>query len=203
MVIMMLGVPGAGKSFFARQFAEMFNAPIVSFDKVRYELFAEPNFNKDEETIVERIASMQIEELLKTNKTFIVDGDMSTRISRSTLERLARKNGYNTLVIWVQTDVQTAKIRSLKRSPQRPYDIYNQPLTLEIFERLVKKINPPLPREPHVVISGKHTFPTQAKMVLKKLVSPREEQPADTTVLPPRQTPPLAEPPTRRSVTIQ
>lgn len=204
LVIMMLGIPGAGKSFFARQFSETFSAPLVSFDRLRYELFTEPKFSKDEETIIERLALSQTEELLKTKKTFLIDGAMGTRVSRANIEKIANQNGYGTLIVWVQTDPQTTKVRSLKRNPKRPFDDYSLALSLEMYEKLAKHINPPLPREPYIVISGKHTYATQAKAVLSKLVSPREgvpnlerpEQPANSDM-------PRTETLNRRSVIIQ
>lgn len=177
LVIMMLGVPGAGKSFFARQFAETFNAPLVSLDRLRFELFAEPHFNKDEELLIERLALQQIEELLKTHKTFIVDGAASTRVSRTIIDRMANKQDYGRLIIWVQTDPLTTKSRSLRRSPERPYDEFNAALTPDLYERLVKRVTPPAPHENYIVISGKHTYATQAKIVLKKLAAPRDEAP--------------------------
>ena len=204
LVIMMLGVPGAGKSFFARQFSDTFSAPLVSFDRLRYELFAEPKFSKDEETIIERLALSQTEELLKTKKTILIDGAMGTRVSRANIEKIAKQNGYGTLVIWVQTDPQTTKVRSLKRNPKRPFDDYNVSLPIEMYQKLVKHINPPLPRETYIVISGKHTYATQAKIVLSKLISPRE-----SVMLPDRIDQNLhsdtlhTETPTRRSVIIQ
>lgn len=208
LVIMMLGTPGAGKSFFARQFSETFNAPLVSFDRLRYELFAEPHYVKDEETIIQRIALSQISELLKTQKTFIVDGGMSTRIDRAEIEKLAKKHTYSTLIIWVQTDPATAKTRSLRRNPTKAFDEYNTPLSDEIFEKLSKKITPPSLREAVIVVSGKHTYATQAKMVLKKLISPRETATIDvqnenvTPIRTGRDDHPQA-PPVRRSVTIR
>lgn len=203
LVILMLGVPGAGKSFFARQFSDTFSAPVVSYDRLRYELFLEPTFSRDEETIIDRVASTQVEELLKTKKTFIIDGATGTRVSRANIEKIAKSSGYGTLIVWVQTDPQTSKLRSLKRNPKRPFDEYSVSLTAEVYEKLAKHLNPPLPREPYIVISGKHTYSTQAKMVLNKLVSPRDESVVTERPVVIRSDVLPVIPPTRRSVTIQ
>lgn len=201
LIIMMLGVPGSGKSFFGRQFSDMFNAPIVSFDRLRFELFAEPLFSKDEETIIERVAITQIEELVKTKKTFLIDGGMNVRTSRAEVEKIAKHADYGTLIIWVQTDTQTAQSRSLRRSPKRLYDEYNVSITIDMHEKLSRRMTPPSQREQLVVVSGKHTYATQAKMVLKKLISPREDTTPDTADSTSPDTRSVM-PPTRRSVTI-
>lgn len=207
LVIMMLGVPGAGKSFFARQFSDTFGAPLVSHDRLRYELFSDPQFNKDEEMILDRLTLLQAKELLKTHKTFIIDGSMSVRTNRAIIEKLARDEGYGTLVVWVQTDPQTSQARSLKRNPNRPFDEYNSALSVDTFVKLSKRVSPPAGREPYIVISGKHTFATQAKVVLRKLVSGRDgEAPAvvtPITVAPQIPEQDYPDTPTRRSVTIR
>lgn len=178
-VILMIGAPGSGKSFFARQFADMFSSPIVSYDQIRNELFQESNFTPDEERIVDRVAGMFQEQLFKTNRSFIIDGGMNGRTDRYDLSRIAKKHGFETLIIWVQIDQPTSQSRSQKRVANRKYDEYNQSLNEEQYVRLVKAFTPPLQRENVLVISGKHTFATQARMVLKRLAPSRETAPSN------------------------
>ncbi len=176
LIIMVVGVPGAGKSFFARQFAKVFNAPLVSFDEVRHILFNDPEFSKDEETITAKVMRTQITQLIKTESTFIVDGGVNTRMARHALERLGKEHDYGFLTVWVQTDNDTAEYRSTNRSKRRAGDLYNTSMSEEVYARHAQRINPPDARELHVVISGKHTFAAQAKTVLRKLVAPRQPE---------------------------
>ena len=176
LILMVIGVPGSGKSFFARQFASTFSTPLVSYDYIRSRLFETPTFSNKEEAVVYSLAGQQITELLKTEKTFIVDGGLNDKNDRASLARLAHKAGFGTLVIWVQTDELASKSRSTRRSTKRPGDALNASLTAEQFATLAKQLVAPAAQEPFVVISGKHTFATQAKVILKKLVAPREQQ---------------------------
>lgn len=170
---MVVGIPGAGKSFFARQFTKVFGAPLVSFDEIRHLLFSQPQFSRDEETIVARVMRTQITQLLKTDSTFVVDGGVNTRMARHALERLAKEYEYGFLTIWVQTDVDTAAYRSTNRSKKRTGDVFNTSMSDTTFDNHAKRINTPDDKENHVVISGKHTFAAQAKTVLRKIVVPR------------------------------
>lgn len=174
MVVLMVGIPGSGKSFFAQKFSDLFHTPVVSFDKLHYLLFSEPTFSKEEEVLVANLMNCQIQELFKTQRTFIVDGAMNTKMARLEIAKAARTHEYGLLVVWVQTDSASSRYRALNRSKKRSEDKYNFLLTSEQFESFAKRITPPDNREDHVVISGKHTFASQAKAVLKKIVAPRD-----------------------------
>ena len=174
LVIMVIGFPGSGKSFFARQFADMFGAPLVSADFIRHALAAESEYSPREDALVSSLVQNETNELLKTGKTFIVDGSVNSRAVRTAIERQAVKHGYGKMVIWVQTDEPTCIARSMKRSAKRKTDELNATMGIESFERYKKQLSPPTPTENVVVISGKHTFPTQARVILKKLVTPRD-----------------------------
>ncbi len=174
LLILTIGIPGAGKSFFARRFAETFNAPLVSYDEIRYELFNEITYSDDENDIVGRIVDLQLRELIKTNKSIIIDGGHNPKVNRVELGKLARRIKYDILCVWVQTDQRTAKERSLSRSSRRNDDQFNRSLSPEEFERMIRKFTPPSQYERYVVVSGRHTYATQVKTVLKNIVTPQE-----------------------------
>lgn len=206
LVMMVVGLPGAGKSFFARQFAETFGVACVRADRIRYELFAEPQYSADENEIVSRIGDYMISELAKTGRSFIVDGGCEAKTARLQIEQVAKNNGYKTLVIWVQTDPTTAKVRAARRNPKKVDDLYNSNLSASQYEQITKRFVPPT-KEQYVVISGMHAYSTQARTVLKRLASPRVEtatEPKDQKV---RQVTKLSRPetskPTRRGVVIR
>lgn len=174
LVIMVIGLPGSGKSFFARQFADMFSAPLVSTDFVRHALAPSSSYAPQEDALVGALTHNEINELLKTGKTFVIDGGVNSRAARIAIERLATKQGYGRMLIWVQTDEPTSVTRAVKRSSKRKTDELNSPMSVDVFERYKKQFSVPSPTENVVVISGKHTFPTQARVILKKLVAPRD-----------------------------
>lgn len=198
---MMVGAPGAGKSFFARHFAQMFGAPAISADRLRFELFAEPQFTADEQDILSRLAQYQLDELLKTRATIIVDGFCNAKTERQTLASLAKKAGYGTLAVWVQTHQTTAQSRVTKRNSRRADDAHNVSLSPEEFTRQARRLTPPT-TENHVVISGMHTYNTQAKTVLRKLIQPRQAA-AQSQPIQVEPRPSEARQQTRRSVVIR
>jgi hypothetical protein len=88
----------------------------------------------------------------------------------------------------------TAKSRSLRRNPKRAGDELNTSMEEETFASYVKRFTAPFKGEDFVVISGKHTFATQARIVLKKIVSPRAEASQAVALQPPVKRPPQKQP---------
>lgn len=164
-LIVMVGIPGAGKSFFAERFANTFGAPIISSSRLQTELFNTPSYNSDEQAIIDRIGNYMLEELLKTGQTVIYDGASGSRTERSELTKKAKLRGYETFFVWVQTESVAAKSRATKPNKDKPYVITN-----EQFDIAIKRFTTPNSNEKAVVISGKHTYASQLKIVLSRLV---------------------------------
>lgn len=172
-VLVMIGAPGVGKTYFAEHFAETFKAPLVSREYISQQLFDHPEETKDELAIVSRIAGGQLIELLKTQRSVIVDGGADTKADRLALRKLAHDGGYEVLYVWVQTDPATAK----QRATRQVRGSTKKPLSEAEYEAQLKRFSVPSPAEKPTVISGKHTYATQVKVVLKRLVEPRAQEP--------------------------
>lgn len=194
-LIVMVGIAGSGKTFFAEKFADTFQAPLVS-DAPLIQSLTDAEVSTDHgERLLHGLVALQLDQLFKTDRTIIVDVSSDARTERTALSSHARKNGYHTLFIWVQTDLPTAKDRSVKPAKQSS----NKKLTSEQFNQHVKHFTAPNASENTVVISGKHTYTTQARGVLKKLSAPRTEITKRQTA-PERSMPvPIA----RRNITIR
>ncbi|MDB5167658.1 MAG: hypothetical protein JWN26_803 [Candidatus Saccharibacteria bacterium] len=165
-LIIMVGIPGSGKSFFAEHFATTFNAPFVSHEKISTEL---ANDNSVDPAIVVRISNFLLKELLKSRQTIVYEGMTDTRTARQVLTKIARDKGYEPLLVWVQTESLAAKQRATKSQRERLH------LTDEQFDTILHRFTPPSTLEKPIVISGKHTYASQLRIVLKHLAVGRVE----------------------------
>lgn len=162
-LIIMVGIPGSGKSFFAEHFASTFNAPYISFEKTRDELFKEQTGDNSQQIIVSRANSLLLSELLKTGQTIIYEGLTDAASVRLELARIARSKNYQPLFVWVQTESLSAKERATKVTRGK------LSMTIDQFDARLRHFTAPGSSEKAVVISGKHTYPSQLKIVLKRL----------------------------------
>lgn len=158
-LIIMVGIPGSGKTFFAEHFATTFNAPYISTQSIAQQVSLSENDSVS-------MANYMLRELLKTNQTIVYDGDTSSRTRRTDLSKIAQENGYKPLFVWVQTESASAKQRATKKSADNR-------LTAEEFDGYLRKFTPPNASEKAIVISGKHTYPSQLKIILSRIASER------------------------------
>lgn len=162
-LLIMVGIPGSGKSLFAEKFAATFHAPYVKYDTIM-------TVAGQNSATSDMYAGYMLRELFKTGHTIIFDGPTSTRAERAALKDLAASAGYTSLFIWVQTDEATARARFLKAGKEagRHTNAKEFNASLEGFVAPVQK------EHPTVVISGKHTYATQVKAVLKNLTHTKQ-----------------------------
>lgn len=156
-LLIVVGLPGAGKSFFAKQFGETFGAPYVDYGRY-HELTGSQH-------VGDVVATDMLGQLFLTKQTIVIEGRGETKQDRLILAKVAATKGYKPLFIWVQTEPQTT-IKRVVNAPGAPYTRDEYDMRVEAFVPLERA-------EPQIVISGKHTFASQAKMVLKRLVTPR------------------------------
>lgn len=157
-LLITVGIPGSGKSFFAEKFAATFKAPYVDYSVIM-------EMSGQNSDLSDAYAGYLLKELFKTRDTIVFDGPTSTRAERTALKDLAASAGYTSLFIWVQTDTETAKTRFIKEHKK-----IGRHVTAQQYAAIIKDFSPPVAKEhPAVVISGKHTYATQARAVLKNL----------------------------------
>lgn len=176
LLIITMGYPGSGKTFFARQFAEQYSLARVSEDVIRFELFEKPLYNTDESEIIERIIQYMLSELYKTNQTIICDGLFLTKSERFDIMNLAKKQGYRTLTVWLQTDIQTSVLRSASRDRRNPDDKFSFNMDHSTFTDIKNRLQRPDDKEQSIVISGKHAFKSQSLSVLRRITGMYADQ---------------------------
>jgi predicted kinase len=160
---MMVGIPGSGKSFFASRFAETFHAPYV--DSIVIE-----QLSRDSAAAGELIGVL-LGEIAKTKQTFVFEGNSDSRTHRTEFARWARNKGYQPVFIWVQTDQRTSLQRSLKAKS----------VSRDAFGEILRGFSAPHEDEKAIVISGRHTYASQARVVLaqlSKIARPQSATPA-------------------------
>lgn len=168
LLILLYGYPGSGKTFFARQLSEHFQAAHVHGERVRNELFDQPHYDKEENDVIAQLMTYMTGEFLNAGLSVIYDGSALRLAQRRALRDLARKNHAEPILVWLQIDPDTSYSRTQSRDRRRADDKYAGPNDRATFERNASAMQNPQ-NEDYIVVSGKHTFDTQLSAFVKRL----------------------------------
>lgn len=181
-LIVMVGIPGAGKSYFGEHFGQTFNVPVVNDNALQVRLFGNATLDTVRVEAAHNAGLALLGELFKTSTSIVYEPSSAPKTFRRAIAAIAHKAGYSTRFVWVQTESLEAARRTMLKSAQPR-------LSREEFDSIAREFNVPEPSERMVVISGKHTYASQLKIVLKHLA---EERPVPVTerklVTPPERT---------------
>ncbi len=131
MVVIVMGLPGSGKSYFAERLAEKINAEYISSDRLRKELFQKRTYSKAEKDRVykEMLHRMQV---AREHKKYVVLD--ATFHEKETRDVFLERTGKEAFLIEVQASEALIRQR-LKKS--RPYSEAD----FEVYELIRTKWN--------------------------------------------------------------
>ena len=125
-LFIMIGVPGSGKSTFARNvLAPGFDAEIVSSDGIRKELTGSEDFVEGDGARVFREFDSRIARLLGIGKDVVAD---ATNVHPRDWARLSRlvEVPYRKIAVWMDITPEEAMRRQEKRERKVPYEVVDR-----------------------------------------------------------------------------
>ncbi len=109
--IVVIGLPGTGKSFFCRKLAEKSSIYILESDAMRKTLFPSPDYSATESTRLFLACHALIEELLKKGVSLIFDATNLSEHHRERLYRIGDKTGAKLILVRVDAPPEIVQQR--------------------------------------------------------------------------------------------
>jgi predicted kinase len=133
MIILVFGLPGSGKSFFAARLAKALLADYVNSDRVRKKMFSERSYSKAEKAAVYDAMLVVMERAIKKNENLVLD---ATFYKNETRQLFIEKAKEDIFFIEVRADEALVKERLKKSRPYSEADIKVYQLIKQQWEPL-------------------------------------------------------------------
>jgi predicted kinase len=146
---MMVGAPGSGKSYLARQIVARLGATLVQTDELRKRMFREPRYTGKEHAAVYAEAHRRIDRLLRGGQIVVFDATNLADRPRRLVYRIVDRYGAGLLVVLCYAPVELVRQRLAGRlAGIDPLD--RSDATWAVYRRL-QRVQPI--RLPHLVVN--------------------------------------------------
>jgi len=162
-LIIISGLPGAGKSYFSRQLAAKLPSVVLESDFLRKKLFPTPIYSNTENQYLFSACHYLIEELLASGRTVIFDATNLVEHNREMLYRIAERAKAKIIIVQVKAPANVLHQRLSDRrhfsNPEEYSDADWQ--TYEMMKKQAQRIR----RNYYSVDTSKDIGPVLAKIL--------------------------------------
>lgn len=148
MLVVLSGLPGVGKSTFARRLAALAPVAIVETDDVRKTLIPRPQYTNGEHALVFRVAYQALDALLRQGVSAVFDATNLTEDIRRRAYRVARDAGAGLAVVAVDAPPEVVRQRMEARARGKTTD--RSDATWEVYQAMAPAAE--RVRRPHYLV---------------------------------------------------
>lgn len=164
-----VGLPGAGKTTFARNMSHWLGVQHLRGDKIGLELFRFPTFSPQERQMVFAEMSRRAGESLRAGRHVLFDAAMNTRAQRQQVEALARQHGGTAVGIWIQVPTELAKKRAGQLRDVSLVGPVARIIPPHIFDQYAAAFEAPTSENNIIEVAGNAYFALQYRRIQRQL----------------------------------
>lgn len=138
MLVMLMGLPGVGKSHCARLLAERLGGAHLATDHLRSRLFIAASYADEENDAVFGIAEALVDELLGEGHTVLLDATHLVAKNRAPAERVAAARGARVIHVLVTSEDAATRTRLDARSRARAAGDHSD-ADVRVYERMSER----------------------------------------------------------------
>ena len=167
-MLIIVGLPGSGKTQLARRLARKLKIHAVHAEKVRLGLRKQLGQSPVPGQLVNKVCLLLLEEFARLKLSVVCDLNTQTQAQRQELYKLAQRYKLQPLVIYQQVDRQTSWLRY--QGLQNAKKGLDMEAHRRRFQSLADRLEPPA-IEQTIAVSGLHTLEAQLQIILCKLLA--------------------------------
>jgi len=144
MIVIVLGLPGSGKSYFASRLAEVIQADYINSDQIRKGMFSKRIYSEQEKGAVYDAMLEKMKALVKLNKDLVIDATFQREDSRQLFIRQLRgKVEFFFIEITANPDLIRRRLKKERPFSEADFEVYE--LTRQQWQPV---------REPHLSLES-------------------------------------------------
>ena len=134
MIVIVFGLPGSGKTYFANRVAQMLNAKYISSDSIRKEMFITPVYSSESRALVYNEMRRRMVESAKHGKEVVLD---ATFYSSGLRQKFIDSTQELTDVFWIEVIADENMVKERLKRPREESDA-----NFEVYQILKSKWQP-------------------------------------------------------------
>jgi predicted kinase len=139
-IIMLIGLPGTGKSYLASKLAERLPFMIVESDAVRKELFPTPSYSPGESAAVFKVIHYIIGDLVHNKTSVIFDATNLEEKHRKTIYHIGENNEAKVILVNLEAPPDIVKNRLESRERKQETGDFSD-ATWAVYQKMKKTVN--------------------------------------------------------------
>jgi predicted kinase len=163
---LIMGLPGAGKSTFAKHLQKITKAVRLSSDEFRLLIYPEPTFSQQEHDNLYGIIDHNVEHLLDKGYSVIYDANLNRKLHRQEKYALAKKYDAKVVLWCINTPDKLSKQRRIDDQDHNLLPEGETPANM--FDRIAAVYELP-ENEPHIEFDGTNITEEKVRQALKEI----------------------------------
>ncbi len=144
MIIVVFGLPGSGKSYFAEKLAKKIEADYVNSDRLRKEMFPARTYSEQEKAAVYNVMLAKMRRAVKQNKNVVLDATFHNNETRETFMQAGKKKDRICFIeITASEDLIQRRLQKEREYSEADFEVY----------KLIRRQWEPL-NEPHLMVES-------------------------------------------------
>ena len=139
LLIIVMGLPGSGKTYFAKAFSKRIGGVHINSDMIRKNRHQHPGYSKRDKAAIYQVMFNQVSQALKRGKIVVVDATFSLQKYRGPYFDFVQKNQIPVRPIVVEADEYTIAQRVQKKRPDSDADFAVYKKIKSQFEPLIRE----------------------------------------------------------------
>ncbi len=124
MIVIVFGLPGSGKSYFASRLAELINAEYLNSDRLRKEMFQHRTYSDKEKESVYNKMLEKMQSATAQKKSLVLDATFHKRETRKLFIDKIKEGDIYFIEVWADETITKERLKQSRPDSEADFEVY-------------------------------------------------------------------------------